>query len=104
MNGAKKHQTARDGAVWGRTSSIRTKRAWPGASPGLPSVIGARGIVHRLEGFLELRRDRDVEPTTGRQPPHEPFLVKRGQIVVGAKLAEGALHHGGELWLTLAEH
>src|ERR1700730_770988 len=67
-------------------------------------IIRARRGVERLERFLELRRDRDVEPLAGRQARDEPFVVERDQIVVGAELAERPLDHGVKLRLALAEH
>src|ERR1700730_6854117 len=62
------------------------------------------GVVEHLEGFLELRRDRDVGFLAGRQPRDEPFVVERNQVAVRAELAEGALHYRGQLRLALAEH
>src|ERR1700676_2431679 len=62
------------------------------------------GVVEHLEGFLELRRDRDVEFLAGRQPRDEPFVVERNQVAVRTELAEGPLHHRGQLRLALPEN
>src|SRR3981081_209242 len=67
-------------------------------------IIRPRRIVHRLERFLELRRDRDVDFFAGRQPRDEPFVVERNKIAVRTELAEGAFHHRGQLRLAPAGH
>src|SRR4030081_2408707 len=78
----------------------------PGTSPGMTKSLVARplGIVEHFKGFLELRRDRDVELLASRQARDKPFVIERNQIAVRTELAEGPLHHRAQLRLALAEH
>ena len=64
-------------------------------------VCALAAVVEHLERVLKLRRHRYAQPLAGRQTVHQPFLVKRHQIVVGGELAEGALDHVGKLRLVL---
>src|SRR5882762_7082364 len=88
---------------------LRIRRGCPAQGrtiPGMTKSLIARplGVVERLEGFLELRRDRDVELLAGRQARDKPFVVQRNQIAIRTQPAEGPFHHRGQLRLTLAEH
>src|SRR6476660_2323985 len=87
--------------IFAQNEMVATLRFAPRASL---LVARALGIVERSEGFLELRRDRDVEPLAGRQPRDEPFVVERDQVAARAELAEGALDHILHLRLALAVH
>src|SRR6478609_4681709 len=78
----------------------------PGRSRGMTESLIARplAIVESLERLFQLRGDRDVELLAGRQARDKPFVVERNQIAIRTELAEGPLHHPGQLRLALAKH
>src|SRR6185437_16249410 len=58
----------------------------------LESLVCPFAVVEHLEGLLQLRINRNVQPLAGRQSRHEPLVVERNEVVVGGKLAERPLH------------
>src|SRR5215510_15073204 len=67
-------------------------------------VAAWTAVFEHLERVLELSGYRYAQLLAGRQTVHQPFLVKRHQVLIDGELAEGSLDHVSKLLIAFAEH